>query len=262
MDLFEALRSLDPGIALPSPLAIVGAGGKSEALFGLAAGARSRGHSVLVTTTTALRDPRSEEGRAFDRFVLEPRLAGPAEGAPSASLVRCAPASVTVLATAFREGGKIEGPPPIRFEELRGAADLILVEADGSRGHSIKAPASHEPVLPEGLGLVIGCIGLDCLGRPAEAATVHRLDDFLAVTDLAPGEPIGTAALEALVLARDGLFKAVGPGVKRVLLLTKSDLLDEASRRSLLEWIHGSILPGACDLVLLSSWGAIEIVAS
>ena len=53
----------------------------------------------------------------------------------------------TLLGRRVRED-KLEGVPPERVDELSGEADLVLVEADGARGRSLKVPAAHEPVLP------------------------------------------------------------------------------------------------------------------
>ncbi|MCP4428065.1 MAG: putative selenium-dependent hydroxylase accessory protein YqeC, partial [Chloroflexi bacterium] len=51
--------------------------------------------------------------------------------------------------------------------------DFVLVEADGSRMRPIKAPASHEPVIPPGTTLVAPTMGIDALdGRIADVA--HR----------------------------------------------------------------------------------------
>ena len=96
------------------------------------------------------------------------------------------------------------------------------MEADGSRRLPVKAPAPHEPALPPGPLLVVGVIGLGCLGRPMDGATVHRPELFARITGCAPGEAIGWAHLAALAAHPEGLFKgAPGP---RALLLNQADL--------------------------------------
>ena len=63
-------------------IALVGAGGKTSALFGLGEELARRGPAweVVLTTTTHLFDPRLEPGRSFDRVVLVPAWAEPAAG--------------------------------------------------------------------------------------------------------------------------------------------------------------------------------------
>ena len=88
---------------------------------------------------------------------------------------------------------------------------FVLVEADGAKHRSIKAPGDHEPVVPPSTGAVIGVVGLDCLGRPMDGATVHRPERFHAVTGCPMGAPIRLAHIATLVRAPEGLFKGAPP---------------------------------------------------
>ena len=60
---------------------------------------------------------------------------------------------------------KISGPEKEILEKLPGFCDLLLVEADGSRRRPLKVPAVHEPVIPSFADMVVGVIGLDCIGK-------------------------------------------------------------------------------------------------
>ncbi len=202
-------------------VSFVGAGGKTSAIFALAEAARARGLSTIVATTTAMRDPRLENGRRIDVF-----LDGPPPG-------RLPPSTLAfVLSDAGRTGeleaGKVKGPSPQSLKAFIGASDLLLIEADGSKRLPIKAPEAHEPVVPEYSQIVVACIGLDAYGRPAEASRVHRLDRFLAVAGLAEGAIIDAAAIGRLVRHPEGSFKGCLPGVRRILLFCKADILPQA----------------------------------
>src|SRR5271169_5840738 len=70
---------------------------------------------------------------------------------------------------------KLKGISPKRVDRLTERADLVLVEADGARGRSLKLPAPYEPVLPKSTGHVVVLAGLDVLGAPLTEALVHRL---------------------------------------------------------------------------------------
>jgi xanthine dehydrogenase accessory factor len=54
-------------------------------------------------------------------------------------------------------------------------ADVVLVEADGSRRMPLKYPAAYEPVLPANTDEIVLCVGLSALGRPAREVC-HRLE--------------------------------------------------------------------------------------
>jgi probable selenium-dependent hydroxylase accessory protein YqeC len=230
-------------------VALVGAGGKTSALFGLAgelAGASPAG--VLMTTTTHLYDPRLEQGRGFDQLALDPALAeargpwgpGPAPG----------PARRVLLAAQEEPAlGKLRGIHPDRVAELKRAWTFVLVEADGSKRRPVKAPAAFEPVVPAAADLVLGLIGLGCLGRPMDGATVHRPELFGPVTGCPPGAPIGLPHLAALCRSPLGLFKGAPGAARRVLVLNQADLcgLEPAA---LLEGLQSGG-PVPADLILV-----------
>jgi probable selenium-dependent hydroxylase accessory protein YqeC len=218
MSLAGALLPLLPGGA--GVIAFVGAGGKTSALFSLAAELTGLGRRVLVTTTTQLADPRLvpvPPPGATVVFRPEMEHAGPGESGPEP-----VPGATLLLSREAAEAGKVKGIHPSRVAGLKSGWDVVLVEADGSRSLPVKAPASHEPVIPPGTDLVVGVVGLECLGRPMDGRTVHRPERFAEVTGCPAGAPIVWKDLEALVRHPDGLFK--GAAAKRVLLLNKSDL--------------------------------------
>jgi probable selenium-dependent hydroxylase accessory protein YqeC len=255
MRLAEALPPLPPGPG--RVIALVGAGGKTSALFGLgedlALGpARAR---VLLTTTTHIYDPRLEDGRGFDRLVLAPDLADPAREPPG-PLPRPAPAPCRVVLAAGEEPGtgKLRGIHPDHAARLALAWDYVILEADGAKRLPVKAPAGHEPVLPPASGLVLGFVGLACLGRPMDGRTVHRPERFGPLTGCAPGAPITLDHLATLARSPQGLFQGAPAGARRVLVLNQADLCPEASA-ALAERLAGLGLQGV-DRVLVCVLGA------
>ncbi|MBU4132886.1 MAG: putative selenium-dependent hydroxylase accessory protein YqeC [Proteobacteria bacterium] len=205
---------LTPGMAL----SFVGGGGKTSLMFALATQLAGQGNSVLVTTTTAIFHP-DHEGRHHDGLVL---------GEDLFNLVPGAGQMVVAAKSYDPESRKLKGFSPGLLARVREKKrfDYMLVEADGSRRRPVKAPADHEPVIPGWTDMVIGCIGLDCLGRPMDAKTVHRPEFFAAVTGLMPGDPILADHLVALVASDLGLFKNTLKNMKKMVVFNKADTRD------------------------------------
>ncbi len=211
-------------------VSIVGAGGKTRILFELGEHLANRGPDVLLTTTTNIFDPRWEPGRRFDQVLLGADLAEPFEEPREIPACREQGPSperrgrLIVLGSREVPGtGKLQGIHPSSMARLSRDWAFVLVEADGAKHRSIKAPGDHEPVVPPSTGAVIGVVGLDCLGRPMDGATVHRPERFHAVTGCPMGAPIRPAHIATLTRAREGLFKGAPPGSRRILLLNKAD---------------------------------------
>ena len=87
---------------------------------------------------------------------------------------------------ALEEKGLCHGGSAARGENLRPAAgcvpgrllllaDLVLIEADGSRSLPLKFPREQEPVIPDNTDEILVVCGLNGLGRPAREVC-HRLD--------------------------------------------------------------------------------------
>ena len=203
------------GIGRGDVVSVVGAGGKTTLVYRLAAEARSEGLRVLVTTTTHM-------------GTLAEATTGPvlveAESAIEHDLSRALAIEgrATVLGRRVRPD-KIEGLAPERVDALAPAADLVLVEADGARGRSLKVPAPHEPVIPASTTQVIVVAALDVLGRPLDAANVHRLDLVCAATGAPEGAPVGPALVAAALVHPSSYPSRVRPGVRSGVFLNKAD---------------------------------------
>lgn len=131
-------------------IALVGAGGKTTTLFSLAKQFAESGRRVLVYTTTHMMIPTV-----------------PHQTAQEAKLC-WETGQFAVIGSPDDRTGKI-GPPSEQLRrELGRCAEVILVEADGSRRLPVKAPRMREPVLPEGTDLVLCVMGLSALGKPLE----------------------------------------------------------------------------------------------
>ena len=128
-----------------------------------------------------------------------------------------------VFLTAGRaDDGKFLGPKPHVLDRLAASRpdDVILVEADGARGRSLKAPADHEPVIPESTGLVVPVAGLDALGRQVDETCVHRP---AIVSRMHVSDVVTPALIAALVTSDRGGLKNVPAAAAVRPLLTKAE---------------------------------------
>lgn len=64
--------------------------------------------------------------------------------------------------------GKLKALPKESFDAYKKEAELVLIEADGSRQLPCKAPRFHEPVLLPECDTVLGVFGLKSIGMPLE----------------------------------------------------------------------------------------------
>jgi probable selenium-dependent hydroxylase accessory protein YqeC len=235
VDMNEAIRGLAELRALvleasvapaKAVVAFVGAGGKTSAMFALARSLASSGNRILVTTTTRILNPdaaSAREGKGFGRVLMLPDPSSPA----SIGLIRSEGPCV-ILGSGCDEDCKLFGIDPDSVSALTLLFDAVLVEADGARGLSIKAPAHYEPVVPLHCSVVVGLIGLDALGAAMDGRIAYKPELFGPLVSCAPGEAISLEHLVRLVASPQGLFKGTPSGARRIVVLNKADTVSRA----------------------------------
>jgi molybdenum cofactor cytidylyltransferase len=175
MELAKALR-----VEAGEVIAFVGAGGKTSAIRKLVE-ELAADFPVLVTTSTKL---------ALDESDL----------AEEHEIIEDAGGLITVLSDWDHDKALLLTGPQVPDEPKWGGLPLaqlqdviefsrekkvvLLIEADGAGGRSIKAPAAHEPALPHNLDLLVPVVGIDALGERVDSELVHRSElvgDLLGV---------------------------------------------------------------------------------
>ena len=138
-------------------IAFVGSGGKTTLLKKMAADFRKDGKSVLVTATTHMFiEPETLLTDDPEEIIRELKEKGYAmAGVP--------------------EGEKIKSLSDETFRKVCDYADVVLVEADGSKRLPLKFPNSTEPVIPENTDEIIVVCGLNAIGQRAKDVC-HRLE--------------------------------------------------------------------------------------
>ena len=146
--------------------AVVGAGGKTTLIKQLAKEYRQQGKTVFVTTSTHM-------------FIEEDTLLTDDAGIIIRSLEETGYAMAGIP-----EGEKIKALSRQTYEAVCRHADVVLVEADGSKHMPLKVPGDREPVIYDNVQEIIVVCGLHGLGRPAKEVC-HRLDRVLALLGIA-----------------------------------------------------------------------------
>ncbi len=215
MNLKQALR-LDRG----TRLALVGAGGKTTALFQAARqlAAAQTGLPVLISASTHLGAWQLDQADRHFSIESKAQLLALENQLPPGRLLFTGPRG---------DDQRMAGLPPDCLDELARMADRqqlpLLVEADGSRQRSLKAPAEHEPAIPGWANLVVVVAGLSALGHALDESRVHRPERFSRLAGLSPGETITAEHLARLLTHSQGGLKNIPPEARRVALLNQAD---------------------------------------
>lgn len=200
-------------------VAFVGGGGKSTAMFRLGRELSAAGKTVLLTTSTRIFAAQMALAPAV--VACDPTTQSPAQ--ILSALKDAVAAHGSVLLVGRRDAVNAFGVPPEWVDALAqsGAFDAILMEADGSRRRSFKAPADHEPVIPAETTLVVPMFGLNALGLPLNAENAHRPEIISALTGLPDGAPINAKMVAAVLAHPAGGLKNVPPSARVIPLLNK-----------------------------------------
>jgi molybdenum cofactor cytidylyltransferase len=240
MNLLRALR-FDRTIELQPAVSFAGAGGKTTALFQLARQfLHAKNTPVIVTASTHL-------------GVWQVPLADHHLIASDESHLRNLPGEGVILVTGGIEGERTKPVGDLVLLGLRAKARQenipLFIEADGARQKPLKAPADHEPPIPDFSEIVICVAGLSALGKPLGGEQVHRAEIFSRISGLAPGRDISPEAVVNALTHPQGGLKNIPQNARRIALLNQADTPELRS-------IGGEMarfLLGSFDTVLVGS---------
>lgn len=231
MKLCDALQ-----VAPGDLISIVGAGGKTGAMCRLASELDDQGLRVVVTTTTMIRPPSTVAASAFVVEEDAPRLLKATEAA-------LRDYHVVVVARSHRpDVDKLRGIAPSLVDRLCELSDVTIVEADGAKGLSLKAPAAHEPVIPSRTSLLVAVAAVDAVGRPLTDQIAHRPELVGALAGIAPGSIIDPSTVAMVLTSPQGGLKCQPADARGIALLNKVE--DDAGLRAGRE-VARQVLSGA-----------------
>lgn len=202
-------------------VSFVGGGGKTTALFALAAHRPGR---TIVTTTTKM-------GR--DRVGPLPVLVGPTD----AEIIDTLGADGSVIVWSGVDEQRAIGVEPADCSRFSGLAETVAVEADGSRRRPFKAPLHYEPVVPAATTTLVACCGMAAVGAPIIDGC-HRPEQVAALTGASVHQRLTPERLVQVLLSPDGSMKERPDGAGFAVLLnrvrpTQSALVAEIRERVL-----------------------------
>ncbi len=227
-------------------IAFTGGGGKTTAMFRLAAELAAEGKRVVTTTTTRI-------FAAQLQLAPQHRTVGdPAQAlAETQAVLRETPH--LLLTGATNREGKAFGIAPEFIAPLLALdeVDAILVEADGSRMRPLKAPADHEPVVPFVTTLLVPVVGIDAVGAPLDDEHVHRAERVAELLEVPPGTPLTAEHIARLVGHPRGGLKGKPAHARVVPLINK---VEDAAQRDRAGTIADALLKmDAIDAVTLGA---------
>lgn len=176
-------------ISIENVISIVGGGGKTHTMYTLGEESAWEEKNVILTTTTRI--------LPFDNTF------------PPLMSVVCREA----------ENGKLQAPENVK--ELISQCDLLLIEADGSKGLPIKMPAAHEPAIFPESDQVIAILGLSGIGKPIKEVC-HRPEIVASFLKKTMEEAITVEDVAKILLSPYGLRKNVS-NRKYSILLNQAD---------------------------------------
>jgi molybdenum cofactor cytidylyltransferase len=239
MELIQALRlqQID-GIPI---VAFAGAGGKTTAMFQCA---RELMSPVLITSTSHL---GANQLDMADRHFF-------ADDAVLDRLEENLPNGITLITGLLTlDKSRTLGVKEKQLNRIHAISEKwgipLLIEADGSRKLPIKAPAEHEPPIPELANMVVVMVGLSVIGKPLTDEWVFRSELFADITGLKPGENITLKAITRAMIRPDGGLKNIPLNARCFALLNQADTPELQSQAAML----GSELLSKYSSVIVSS---------
>jgi molybdenum cofactor cytidylyltransferase len=229
------------GIRPGAIVAVVGGGGKTSTVFRLCREASLDGRRALATTTARMKteelaglrevllwDERDATGQSWS--VWTHGRPGPSEPwideALSGTFRRDGDAvPVTFLGRSVMRD-KLIGLPADYLGELlsRLTWDVVVVEADGSRGRSIKGHRLGEPVIPLCATHCVIVLGADGFSEPVNDETCHRPEVIQDLLGLTWGERLSPRGVVDLVCHPRGVLAKIPGDMEVVVYVNKAPM--------------------------------------
>ena len=214
-------------------IAIVGAGGKTTAATTIGRALADEGSKVVITTTTKMaRDQVGPDALCS----TDPDVVAEALDTTSPLFVACHLSSAKVTGPTVDEANAL-------FAHV--GIDHIVIEADGARRMSIKAPADHEPQIPPASTLVIVVASALAIGRSIDEVA-HRPEVLARLAGTTPNDILTVEHVAKVLSSPLGGLKGIPASARRMALLTNAS----TTHGAMAEEVYAT---GAFDGVVLAA---------
>jgi probable selenium-dependent hydroxylase accessory protein YqeC len=244
-------------------LSLTGAGGKTTLMFHLAHLLAREGMQVLTTTTTKIFFPSPSQGNttivsdSVDEVIKQAKTLLQDRNHITAASVR------------IESGEKLKGFSSKQIQDIQQTDlfDWIIVEADGAARRPLKAPADHEPVIPENTTIWMGVAGLDVIHKPLTETHVFRPELISQRIGLRLGDPILEHHVAALLIHPQGYLKGVPTKSHHCIFLNKADTPENVdSGNKIVDHVrqmgtgnlHAIIIGQAKDSLIIHDWVSFQ----
>ena len=186
-------------IAVPRVITIIGGGGKTSLMYYLVTVLKAAGYPAIAATTTKL----SNQSLSGNHFV---EISSVEAGYHAVQQAKAMQGHVTLVSGEDKDRGKMLGISQEWIDQLAVMCkdSVLVVEADGSAGKSLKGHLAHEPVIPRSSSLVIPVIGIDCVGMKLDIQCVHRPERICELTGASYASVVTTEMITELLFHSQG----------------------------------------------------------
>jgi probable selenium-dependent hydroxylase accessory protein YqeC len=91
-----------------------------------------------------------------------------------------------------------------------GKFDLLLIKSDGARSRLMKAPAEHEPPLPDCVDTVIPIVSAKVIGQKLTEKIAHRVELITKIAGIHENEIVKPVHIARLLASTEGALKNTG----------------------------------------------------
>lgn len=200
-------------------ISITGGGGKTSLMFAL--GRYSAKETfTLLTTTTKIFPPQNDESP----FII---IAKPCDLLKKFEVIELLPPLITVAKEKY--GEKLSGYTTEDIAEIISGSSVgrAIIEADGSRGLSLKAYEDWEPPVPSYTDCHFIIMGADIFNTTLSSANVFRFDILKDKFSIQAGEYLSFVNCAAMLSNKDEYLKNSPESAYRMLFINKCDLLTD-----------------------------------
>lgn len=239
MKLLDALN-----LSKTSVVSLVGGGGKTTTMFALGREAKEQGLKPVLTTTTRIYCP-TDQGLAIV-------VTRNSQALVSGVRDKLADFPTVVAGAELAWRNKLVGLDPKQIQDLLDAgADVVIVEADGAARKPFKAPADHEPVIPEASTVVVPVVGIDCLDNPLLPDYVHRPQIVAALSGINIGDKVTPEVVAKVLTHPLGFRKGIPANCCWIPFINKVETASDLAKAREIANLVGEILP--CRVVIGAS---------